>query len=122
MHVGYFHDGIIKEIHWVNRDFVNFNLGMKPYKLAEARILVQRQWRDPSAVEMTFTDVWRLNLDTVELIFESAARMEQSSSSVGKPRQLLVLTMEDSEIAFSKMRWRDASDWMGETVRFQSPS
>lgn len=118
MKVGNFHDGIVKEVHWVNRDFVNKSLSMMPYQLAQVRMLVQRQWAEPSAVEMRFENVWRVQLDTVDFVFGSEASVEMSSRTLGQARSLLVLKMENSEIAFERMRWRDASEWMGPEARF----
>ena len=118
--VGGFHDGIIKEVHWVNRDWVGENLRMAPYKLADARMLVQRQWREPSAVEIVFESIWRLKLDTVSFVFSTTAGTEESSTMLGPSRPLLTLEIEDTEVAFERMKWRDASDWMGADLRFGS--
>ena len=116
--VGNFHDGIIKEVHWINRDYVADTLSMSPYQLSDARVVVQRQWRDPPAVEMVFERVWSFGLDTVIFVFGSAAGTELSSTELGPAQPVLVLEMEATRIAFERMRWRDASDWMGPTARF----
>lgn len=115
--VGSFHDGIIKEVHWINRDYVAESLSMRAYQLADASMLVQRQWAEPSAVEIQFESVWKMHLDTVNFVFDSSAGTEMSSATLGDARSLLVLNIEYSSVAFEKMRWRDASDWMGPDVR-----
>ena len=115
--VGGFHDGILKEVHWRNRDWIDEDLTMRPNSLADARMLVQRQWRSPSAVELMFENVWRMRLDTVGFVFDSEGK-EEMSSDLGEPRRLLVLQIENSEIAFERMKWRDASEWMGPDSRF----
>ena len=116
--VGGFHDGIIKEVHWVNRDSIAENLMMTPYTLSDARMLVQRQWREPSAVEIVFESIWRLKLETVGFVFSTTAGTEESSVELGPSRQLLTLDFENAEVAFERMKWRDASDWMGPDLRF----
>lgn len=116
--VGGFHDGIVKEVHWLNRDHVWEDLKMLPYRLSSVRMLVQRQWKNPSAVEMMFDDVYRLHLDW-QFVFASEASTETAPPGFGwDDRTLLVLKMELNEVAFGSMRWRDASEWMGPEPRF----
>ncbi|MCW5941655.1 MAG: hypothetical protein KIS66_05455 [Fimbriimonadaceae bacterium] len=116
--VGGFHDGVLKEVHWVNRDHVSASLAMVPYRLADARVLGQRQWANPSAVEIYFEGVWRLSLDTVDFIFGTTAGTAESSAQIGPPRPLLTLDLESSHIAFERMFWRDASGWIDAEPRF----
>ncbi|RYG32003.1 hypothetical protein EON81_21655 [bacterium] len=116
--VGSFHDGILKEIHWVNRQFVDASLSMQAYRLSDVRMLVQRQWADLSAVEMRFEGVWKFTVDSVGWIDGAIARTELSSAMLGPPRELLVLDFEDSVISFESMKWRDASEWIGVPSRF----
>jgi hypothetical protein len=66
--VGSFHDGILKEVHWVNRDFIEVKLGMHAGRLSDAHVLVQRQYEDPSAVVLLLENVWGLGLDAVDFI------------------------------------------------------
>ena len=93
---------------------------MLPGQLSDARVLIQRQWKSPSAVEIVFEKVWSLELDTIAFIFGSSARIEPSSAHLGSPQALLVLQMEGSKVAFERMFWRDASEWMGSEPRFGS--
>ncbi len=109
--VGSFHDGIIKEMHWVNNGFIAPDLGMRLTDTATARVLVQRQFRNPSAVELVFHGLKWLNLDNIGMVFESEA------SQSGK---LLVFRIGASEFHFESMSYRFASVWMGEASRFGS--
>ncbi|RYG45825.1 hypothetical protein EON79_11675 [bacterium] len=113
-----FHDGIVKEVHWVNRDHIDASLAMSPYRLADARMLVQRQGGDPSAVELYFERIWRCDLNTVDFIFESKAATVTSVDSLGPTISLLRLDLESTTLAFERMFWRETSDWMGSDVRF----
>lgn len=116
--VGGFHDGVLKEVHWVNRDYVDESLNLLPCQLAHARMLVQRQRREFSAVEIYFENVWSLVLDTADFIYGSTAGEELSPPHSGQRRPLLRLDLEASRITFERLFWRDASDLMGAEPRF----
>lgn len=115
---GHAHDGILKEVHWVNNDFVHADLTMSPYRLANLRMLVQRQVANLSAVEFKLFNVWEVHLDTTSFIFEGSARLDVSNEVLGVPRALLRLEFDASWFTFETMEWRDASEWMGDEVRF----
>src|ERR1044072_9013728 len=113
-----FHDGVLKEIHWVNGDHVSESLSLLPCRLSNARMLVQRQANQPSAVEIYFQNIWSITLDTVDFIFESTAEHESPKTLLDKQLHLLRLNLEGSRIVFERLYWRDASDFMGYDVRF----
>lgn len=110
--VGGFHDGVIKEMHWVNHDFIRPDLSMMSNRGACARILIQRQWENPSAVELRLFEILRITLDTRDFVFDS--------NGTSEPNGFLVLQIEDSEFVFRKMRYRFVSDWLGNDLRFGS--
>ena len=103
-----FHDGIIKEIHWVNSQFVDEEFSMSVTGLPSVRVLVQTQWEDPKAVEMTMINVRRMYLDTQEFVFDSHA------STVDEQ---LRLDIQDSYFEFERATYR-CVDWLGDTIRF----
>lgn len=107
--VGGFHDGVIKEMHWINNDFVSDDLHLMPSQGSTARLLIQRQFDDPSAVEMELQGIKSIFLDTREFVDDSAAITEGG---------LLVLAIEDSRFIFEQMTYRFVSEWMGEALRF----
>lgn len=115
---GHAHDGILKEVHWVNSDFVHADLTMSPYRLGSLRMLVQRQVANFSAVEFKLFNVWEVHLYTTSFIFEGSARLDVSNEVLGVPRALLQLEFDASWFTFETMEWRDASEWMGDEVRF----
>lgn len=116
--VGGFHDGLVKEVHWMNQDDVRADLSMSDDGRSDARILVQRQWSDPSAVEIVFERVWNLTLEAVGFVSDSSATMEPRPVGFDGPPLLLALDMDGNKVVFERMRWRDASDWMGSGFRF----
>ncbi|CAN5472785.1 hypothetical protein BH11ARM1_BH11ARM1_11220 [soil metagenome] len=105
-----FHDGVIKEVHWVNRSFVSKNLRMAVEEQASVRMLVQRQWPNPSAIEILFEGVTGLELDSTNFIYYADPKQTDDG--------ILELTLSGSWIAFKSFRWRDASDWMDESTHF----
>lgn len=111
--VGGFHDGIIKEMHWVNRDFIDSNLAMRPYTFSLATILVQRQWKEPSAVLIVFDRMHSLTLDTNDFVFDSDCEFSED---------LLILNIQQSTFKFKSMSYEFKSEWMGIDVRLGSES
>lgn len=104
-----FHDGIIKELHLLNHAYVGPELNMLDTQSATARLLVQRQWKDPSAVELTLYGVTRIHVHTDGWVDDSEAFFEDA---------LLRLNIEGSEFVFQSAAYRDASPWMGPHARF----
>ena len=107
--VGSFHDGVVKEIHWVNGDCVDERLDLKTQQHSCARLLVQRQWDDPSAVEIKLYGVGWMHVDARECVIESGCKASKEG--------LLLLEIERSEFAFKRMSYRFESSWMGDSVR-----
>lgn len=54
---GVFHDSCVREMHVWTGHFVNDQLGMTCEPSFNLRVLFQRQWREPSAIEMVFGEV-----------------------------------------------------------------
>ncbi len=64
---GYFHDGCIKEMRYLSGAYVKPNLSMMP--ITNKRILsiiFQRQFQDPTVIEVEFSRLVRLNLLTCD--------------------------------------------------------
>src|SRR5438876_248626 len=58
MHLfGNFHDGCVREIHVATGHYVGENLSMRVDWRTTATLLIQRQWADPSAIELRFEEV-----------------------------------------------------------------
>jgi len=105
-----FHDAVIKEVHWINGSFVSEGLSMAFAEEASVRMLVQRQWSNPSAIEILFDGVTDLTLDSTNFIYDASPSATDDTH--------LELILSGSCIAFKSLRWRDASDWMGESIHF----
>ena len=113
-HFGGFHDGLIKEVHLLNAGYVRAeDLGMLTAPFT-ARVLFQRQFRDPAALEVMFEGLHSLRIDHPWEIYSG-----DSGSAESRDREsLLALRLDSAEFVFRKLRYRDASDWLGAEMRF----
>ncbi|OHE40381.1 MAG: hypothetical protein A2Y16_04425 [Tenericutes bacterium GWF2_57_13] len=60
---GGFHDACIKEMKYLSGSYVASNLSMNPIDdIRQVRIVFQRQWENPSCIEVIFEGVQQLNL------------------------------------------------------------
>jgi hypothetical protein len=125
---GGFHDGCLREAHIWTETYVTEDLTMAcPGHLdTHVRLLFQRQWRDPSAIELLFDQV---------IAFHLAPSPENYGSEIADAALLIQDGIiywaeswqwrpehperdESTWIAAKQLRWRDASSWMGEQLRY----
>ncbi|MCE9595679.1 MAG: hypothetical protein K8S98_15935 [Planctomycetes bacterium] len=125
---GHFHDACIRELHVWTGHYVAEELGMGFALESDTtvRMLVQRQARPLSAIELLFMGVTRLNLvppkdDHVQIIFEATLRRLEDEwlwIPDSDLKQSVVADDTCTWVSARRMLWRDASDWMGETLRY----
>jgi len=123
---GRFHDSCIKELYMWNESYVDGNLtmGMSP-ELPNVRILFQRQYRDPSAIELLFEGVTQFhivpgqNYDTVilraNLILHEGLFYWTDDVNFEPEDYTLGI---NNWISTKSLKWRDASSWMGKQNRY----
>lgn len=115
---GDFHDGCIREAHVWTETSVAQNLTMTcPTNLdTHVRIYFQRQFASPSAIELLFDEVVGMQLtsspdDSDSIIWSASISFETGvfywRDGSGK-----------SWIGGKKLKWRDVSSWMGDTIRY----
>lgn len=124
---GGFHDGCVREAHFWTDHYVAPDLGMScPGNLDNRiRFLVQRQFRNPAAIELLFEEVTRFNLvptpDNYDTIIEDATLLirdgviywsPEFNWSPDSPRR-----DEETWISANHLRWREV-DWLGEELRY----
>src|SRR5262245_36271460 len=124
---GHFHDGCVRELHVWTGHWVSERLSMRcPYDLdTHVRMLVQRQFRKPSAIELFFSEVTRLNLvpspENYDSIIYSAALLVRDEQIFWSPDDDWSPDASDPEvhtfIVARRASWRDASEWLGEQLR-----
>ncbi|OEH94195.1 hypothetical protein [Bacillus solimangrovi] len=122
---GFFHDSCIKELYMWTGSYVNENLSMNvPSEFStNVRILFQRQYRNPSAIELVFEGVTQFHItpqgDGIILgaklmlhdgLFywadDSSWELEQAASN------------KYNWIAAKSIKWREVSSWIGEENRY----
>lgn len=148
---GWFHDGCIREAHFWGGHWVGEGLVMRvpwdPRDSLKVRMPVQRQFKDPSAMEMVFTAVLRWNLVSPGnsdamifgatllvrdgVVYSSAAELWEPVIPVADHRLWVgaeriapgvayrgsAETGADTRIAARRLFWRDV-DWMGGEPRY----
>jgi hypothetical protein len=125
---GGFHDGCLREAHiWIEH-YVKPNLHMRCTGDLDTRvrILVQRQFSAPSAIELLFEQVVAFHLqpspDNYDaLIFEATMLKEGDIFYWADASDWSPSTTQRDQvtwIAAKKLSWRDASDWMGAELRY----
>lgn len=125
---GHFHDGCLREAHIWTETSVGSDLNMAcAFDLdTRVRLLVQRQYDAPSAIELLFEEVIELhvhpsppNYDSI--IFDATMLLDGGIfywADSGGWLRADANRNEATWIAARKVSWRDASDWMGEELRY----
>ncbi|MCS1350867.1 hypothetical protein [Mechercharimyces sp. CAU 1602] len=109
------HDGLIKEMHIINEAYVDSDLSMSADFQYNLRILIQKQWKNPSAIEILLGNVSKLDL--VESNYLSNAFGEYKENKMNG-KKTIKLDFDCNRITCSRMLYRDASNWMGRESRF----
>ncbi len=126
---GYFHDSCIKEIKYIGGAYVNEDLSMYPINSQRtARIIFQRQYRDPSVIEMEFIGVSQLSLFppdekyTCEILDATMIRQEDRIywCDCGGLSETDLKDYQGALICASRVRWRAADEYIGKKEIYQS--
>lgn len=125
---GGFHDGCIREAHVWTQSFVNDGMSMSvAWDLdTRVRLLVQRQWKAPSAIELFFEKVVTFHLqpspDNNDSIIFSATLLCRDDTfywaDLGGWAPDSPTRDDATWIAAKKLSWRDASEWIGPELRY----
>lgn len=128
---GNFHDGCIREAHIWTETYVMEDLKMHPPGHLDTRIrlLVQRQWRDPSAIELLFEEVTTFHLvpppeNYMDIILDATLILEGDTiywANWDPWHPSAPNRDQGTWIGARKLSWRDASDWMGPDLRYGGP-
>jgi hypothetical protein len=123
---GNFHDGCIREIHLATRHSVDSELSMNVDWRTTIYMLIQRQQRNPSAIELRLEEVVGLNFyppqpDRESIIFHAACLLREGIFYWADDADWQPESREPGDCAWVTARrawWRDASDWMGPELRY----
>jgi len=113
--VGDFHDGILKEVHILNSAFVHENLSMTCNFKYDMRLLVQRQWENPSAVEIILNNVTEMKMDQPDCIWSASGKVVSRKDDGAIE---ISFKLDNSYFSCKRMFWRPSSEWMGKASRF----
>ena len=118
-----FHDSCIKEIKYISGAYVNERLSMSPVNSQRIlSIIIQRQFEDPSAVEMQFVGLKYLKLFphdetyTCEILDATMIFKEDCIylCDCGGLSEKDIESYTGATICASKARWRAADEYLGE--------
>ena len=125
---GDFHDAVLREAHLWTKHWVGDKLGMAVGVGLDTRVrmLFQRQSRPVSAIELLFEEVVRLNVIPspegyegsifTATLFHDKRMFFWAEEGKWRPGE------DDSDrvtwISARRLYWRDASDWMGESLHY----
>ncbi|SFS40979.1 hypothetical protein [Paenibacillus sp. 453mf] len=126
---GWFHDSCIKELYMWTDHYVSKDLSMSisANRDHRVRLLIQRQNTSPTAIELIFDELVQLYINPSPENYDSIIFGATFLHKDG-----LFYWADDSgwdpdeENKFArvnwmcskKVKWRDVSDWMGETLRY----
>ena len=125
---GGFHDSCLKELYMWTDSYVdeNLSMGVSPELDTNVQILFQRQFCDPSAIELLFEGVTQfhilpspINYDSiiydVKLILHKGL-FYWADAYDWEPEDCSHHT--NSWVSAEHLKWRDASSWMGKQNRY----
>ncbi|MGG3526895.1 hypothetical protein COM13_19110 [Bacillus pseudomycoides] len=123
---GGFHDSCLKESYLWTDSCVDENLAIGMSSGTNVRILFQRQYENPSAIELLFEGVTKFHLTPPpenhdSIIFGASLLLQNNlfywADDIGwQPNE--VTPYEVSWISAKSVKWRDVSSWMGDKMRY----
>jgi hypothetical protein len=125
---GGFHDSCLREAHVWTEHYVDSDLSMNcPGNLdTRVRLLIQRQFKEPSAIELLFEQVITFHVlpsaeNYASIIFNAAILREDEIFYWADRNDWMPKNSNRYDatwVAAKKLSWRDASNWMGKQLRY----
>lgn len=127
--MGYFHDSCVKELKYISGAFVGDNLGMYPINNCRIlRVIIQRQFKDLSMIEMEFEGLKYLKLRpndekyTCEIL-DATMLLDDDCfywCDCGGLSKADLDSYDGTVICASKLRWRAIEGCMGSNEFYSS--
>lgn len=126
---GYFHDSCIKEIKYISGAYVDEDLSMYPINSERtAKIIFQRQYSNPSAIEMEFIGLSQLSIFPPDDNYTSEivdATMIRHGDCIcwcdcGGLSEMDLNDYRGTLICSSRVRWRTADEYIGQKEIYKS--
>lgn len=122
---GGFHDGCLREAHIWTETYVEENLSMFcPGHLdTRVRLLIQRQVANPSAIEMLFEQVIGFHMAPTpdnydSIIYGATLEVVDGVFFWSDGASWISVDEGTTWIRAKGLSWRDASEWMGDQLRY----
>lgn len=124
-----FHDSCIKEFKYISGAYVDKNLSMYPVNDQRVfKIIIQRQFEDPSVLEMEFMGLKHLRVNPVNEnytceIFDATMILKSDCiywCDCGELAESDLDNYEGTLICASRLRWRVADEYIGKTEVYLS--
>ena len=124
---GYFHDGCIREMHLWGGYSVGDNLSMHCPETPDlrCRLLIQRQWKDPAAIELLFDGVSHCSVAAEagydRIIMEATLLLEPGRIVWSPDEEFHESEFEpgaSSAIVAKRLWWREIESGLGSALRY----
>ncbi|MDQ0230203.1 hypothetical protein [Metabacillus malikii] len=125
---GWFHDSCLKELFMSTESYVdeNLSMGMSSELETNVQILFQRQFHNPSAIELLFEGVNQFHIIPSPIGYDSIIYDAKLTHYNGLFYWADTNEWEPQNDTFGatswtaakRLKWRDASTWMGKQKRY----
>ncbi|MCX7884280.1 MAG: hypothetical protein N2448_04535 [Caloramator sp.] len=121
---GGFHDGVMREMHLWNDYYVDEDLGMNSGDgTLNAKVLFQRQWEKPSAIEMLFLGIYKINIISTPpnywyMIFDATLIYKDGLYYWAETGDWDIGDNSVTWISSKSIRWRSVDGWLGSKLRY----
>lgn len=125
-----FHDSCIKELKYISGSYVKDDLGMQPINDQRVlRLIIQRQFKNPAAIEMEFIGLKRLSMFPHDENYTSEildATMILKDDCIywcdcGGLTENDIETYGGTLICAERVRWRPADEYIGSKEVYTAP-
>ena len=123
---GYFHDSCLREIHIVTRESVGKDLAMSFDGIIAATLLFQRQYENPSVIELMFQGLRQFNFNPDDpkrydsIIYDAYFKKVDSLFYWADHENWEIGENDAVWISGEKAFWRERPDLIGRVNRFSN--
>lgn len=116
---GGFHDGCIRDIYMSTKQYVNNDLSMSFNGVQQATILFQRQFDNPSTIELKFEELERLNFNPPDngIIYDCTLKFIEGTFYFADEENWQLKDNSVTWISSKKLFWRERPDLIGAIKR-----
>ena len=118
---GGFHDGCIRDIYVTTKQQVNTDLSMTFDNEQEAIVLFQRQFKNPTAIELRFSELERLNFNPPEdgIIYDCRLELIEGTFYWADEENWEHGDNSVTWISSKKLFWRERPELVGTVKRIE---